>query len=234
MIKSPGTERVLWEGWEGVCIGKALTRIFFLGDVAFWVLSPTANTEIFDCAVHGHMLLCIESQAILMFQKREPQGKVCTIFCACYKRCHWKEFMFCHFTFTLQFLSYEWVIRLWMPHIFCKLQSRNIRHYYFDLFSILWFAGHAIPHLLFTASLKCRDGAEWANSPNIPGCERSGSCITVLLFSGQWRLKSRLTVLMIFPSSLKNNRELYFVICSKGNSVENEEWWYNFCFLKFQ
>lgn len=142
--------------------------------------------------------------------------------------------MFCHFTFTLQFLSYEWVIRLWMPHIFCKLQSRNIRHYYFDLFSILWFAGHAIPHLLFTASLKCRDGAEWANSQNIPGCERSGSCITVPLFSGQWRLKFGLTVLTIFPSSLKNNRKLYFVICSKGNSVENEEWWYNFCFLKFQ
>lgn len=142
--------------------------------------------------------------------------------------------MFCHFTFSLPCLSCEWVIRMWMPHIFCKLQSRNIQHYYFDLFSILWFAGHGIPHLLFMASLKCRDGAEWANSQNIPGCKRSGSCITVLLFSGQWRLESRLTILMIFLSSLKNNRKLYFVISSEGNSAENEEWWYNFCFLKFQ
>lgn len=166
-----------------------------------------------------------------MFQKREPQGKVCTIFCACSKRCHSEEFMICHFTFSLQCLSYEWVIRMWMPHIFCELQSRNIQRYYFDLFSILWFAGHAIPHLLFMASLKCRDGADWENSQNIPGCERSGSCIMVPLFSGQWRLKSGLTSLMIFPSSLKNNRKLYLVIYSKGNSAESEVWCYNF-FLK--
>lgn len=39
---------------------------------------------------------------------------------------------------------------------------------------------------------------------------------------------------MIFPSSLKNNRKLYFVIYSKGDSAEDEERWYNFCFFKFQ
>jgi len=142
--------------------------------------------------------------------------------------------MFCHFTFSLQCLSYEWVIRLWMPHIFCKLQGRSIQQYYFDLFSILRFAGHAIPHLMFMASLKCRDGAEWANSQNTQGCERSGSCITMPLFSAQWRLKSRLTVLIISLSSLKNNIKLHFIICSKGSGTENEEWWHNLSFLKFQ
>jgi len=39
---------------------------------------------------------------------------------------------------------------------------------------------------------------------------------------------------MIFPSSLKKKRKLYFVICSKGNRAENEERWCNFYFLKFQ
>lgn len=186
---------------ERVQIEKALTWIFASGTLPFWALRLTANTETFNFPVHRHMLLCIESQTILMFQKREPQGKVCTIFHACWKHCHWKKFMCCHFTFPLQCLSCEWVIKLWMPHIFCKLQSRNIRHYYFDLFSILWFAGHAIPHLLFTASLKRKDGAEWANSQNIRGWERSGSCITALLFSGQGRLKSRLSIPVIFFSS---------------------------------
>lgn len=62
---------------------KGFDQDFFLKDLTFWVLSIIANTETFDCTVHRHILLCIESQAILMFQKREPQGKVCTIFCAC-------------------------------------------------------------------------------------------------------------------------------------------------------
>lgn len=168
-IKLPVIGELLQKGKEGVQIEKALTWIFASGTLPFWALSLTANTETFNFPVYRHMLLCIESQTILMSQKREPQGKVCTIFHACWKHCHWKKFMCCHFTFPLQCLSCEWVIKLWMPHIFCKLQRRNIRHYYFDLFSILWFAGHAIPHLLFTASLKRWDGAEWANSQKYTG-----------------------------------------------------------------
>lgn len=70
MCTAPGN----WPGFD---------QSFLLGVVPFLFLSTIANTEAFDCAVLRHMLLCIECQAVLMFQRREPQGKVCTIFHAC-------------------------------------------------------------------------------------------------------------------------------------------------------
>lgn len=56
-----------------------LDQSFLLGFIPFLFLSTIAYTEIFDCAVLRHMLLCTECQAVLMFQRTEPQGKVCTI-----------------------------------------------------------------------------------------------------------------------------------------------------------
>lgn len=79
MLLNSGRLGAVTTAWgSGLALTKAFPRTF-----TFRIVSLAANAETTDCAGLSHTPLFMECQAILTFPKREPRGKVCTVFWAC-------------------------------------------------------------------------------------------------------------------------------------------------------